>query len=206
MDKQEFIGKAVDELKGIWCSPSLTTSWYIMSGGVMANKNYDETFTREEFEKRARELGWINGYKYGVEYETNGNKPDLPDDVRIEWINGDRDDWAGNCTVRSLNWAGNPLCMPVEKFRIVDERYKPVYFKCTGKPSVDGGKPVEVDQVQDDKPKKDLSDAIFAMLDAVDVLIDAGEIKHARQLKDAANVIQAKQKQKLADEKKKEVC
>ena len=57
-------------------------------------------------------------------------------------------------------------------------------------------------QAQDEKPKKDLSDAIFAMLDAVDVLIDAGENEYARQLKDAAGVMQAKQRQRLADEEK----
>lgn len=55
---------------------------------------------------------------------------------------------------------------------------------------------------QTEKPKKDLSDAIFAMLEAVDALIGAGENEYARQLKDAAGVMQAKQRQKLADEEK----
>lgn len=28
--------------------------------------------------------GFINGYRWGVEYPTNGKKPDLPDDIYID--------------------------------------------------------------------------------------------------------------------------
>lgn len=57
-------------------------------------------------------------YIYGVECPTNGQKPDLPDDVMVEQF------WRGHWlkTVRAcgewLGWAG------VSAFRIVDERYK----------------------------------------------------------------------------------
>lgn len=59
-------------------------------------------------------------YEYGVEYPTNGQKPDLPDDVVVkvsvkfqyghtgEFEIGERNNWAFT-----------------ESFRIVDERYKP---------------------------------------------------------------------------------
>lgn len=60
-------------------------------------------------------------YKYGVEYPTNGVKPDLPDDVLVcfkddEGIwdpNGDRAVW-------KWNWLGSSA------FSITDERYMPV--------------------------------------------------------------------------------
>lgn len=58
-------------------------------------------------------------YEYGVEYPTNGQKPDLPDDVLVE-----ASDIAGNWAVlmvkvRRLDWS------LIKSFRIVDERYKP---------------------------------------------------------------------------------
>lgn len=64
-------------------------------------------------------------YEYGKEYETNGEKPDLPGDVEVEWWNRQRKNWTGMVTVDSLNWAGDKISRPVERFRIVDERYKP---------------------------------------------------------------------------------
>lgn len=65
-------------------------------------------------------------YEYGVEYETNGEKPDLPDDVLIQQFHNGA--WVGEL----CRWA--PIAKPVSdwmlwnnvtKFRIVDERYKP---------------------------------------------------------------------------------
>lgn len=80
---------------------------------------FGEEFSVEYFEKRARELGWINGYKWGVEYATNGKKPDLPDGVRVQ--RKFTDCWS-NCTFPHStykDWG------EVTAFRIVDERYKP---------------------------------------------------------------------------------
>lgn len=131
MDKQELIDKAVDEWSGVFKPMSPLVYWYGENGNYgacvdPALVDRKILFTKEEFTNRARELGWINGYKYGVEYETSGKKPDLPDDVHIEWINNERDAWVSNCTVGSLNWTGNPFCMHVKKFRIIDQRFKPV--------------------------------------------------------------------------------
>src|SRR5690554_515402 len=78
--------------------------------------------TRAEFEQRAKELGWINGYKWGVEYETNGEKPDLPDGVLVEykskWVGWVRYD-DGHDTVENWAWENSTA------FKIYDERYKP---------------------------------------------------------------------------------
>lgn len=79
----------------------------------------NDNFSLDYIAQRARELGWCNCYKYGVEYETNGKKPDLPDDLIIEHsVFGNFEE-----PVRAgliVSWGR------IDKFRIVDERYKPV--------------------------------------------------------------------------------
>lgn len=68
--------------------------------------------------------GYINGYRWGVEYLTNGKRPDLADDAIIRY-------WIGECIsdeakVASLNWSQNTgECYPIIKFKITDQRYKP---------------------------------------------------------------------------------
>jgi hypothetical protein len=79
-------------------------------------------FTSEAFDQRAKELGWINGYKWGVEYPTNGKTPDLPDDVLFQWKNSFAE--TGASFSGRLDWRIGKS-MEVVKFRIVDERYKP---------------------------------------------------------------------------------
>ena len=60
-------------------------------------------------------------YEYGVEYETNGEKPNLPDDVLVNvMFNGKWKDWGNYC-----NSVGVWVWSESDKFRIVDERYKP---------------------------------------------------------------------------------
>ena len=59
-------------------------------------------------------------YEYGVEYPTNGVKPDLPDDVLVEQYSLADNKWHKGCA--SLwNWDAKTIV----KFRIVDQRYKP---------------------------------------------------------------------------------
>lgn len=93
-----------------------TTKVMQMSHGPYTHK-FDYVCNQEEFEIRAPELGWINGYKYGVEYPTNGKKPDLPDDVEVKVFNGDF--WLVSWSVGNFQW--DYVC----KFRIADERYEP---------------------------------------------------------------------------------
>lgn len=66
-------------------------------------------------------------YQYGVEYETNGEKPDLPGDVVIECFDG-VGWWGGYNYLTESNLTPNELTFKgcvTKKFRIVDKRYKP---------------------------------------------------------------------------------
>lgn len=62
-------------------------------------------------------------YKYGVEYPNNGNRPDLPSDVTIQWRG--LGPWSMSY-VGILNWSLLGEHTKVKFFRIVDQRYKPV--------------------------------------------------------------------------------
>jgi hypothetical protein len=126
MNKQELIDKAVHELKGVLRNHKD----YFFNLGIMQLYFPEGSFstmpvcTTEEFQQRARELGYINGYRWGVEYPTNGEKPDLPDDVDIQYWTSEFGRHAAN--VISLNWSHDyDKCYPAIKFKITDERYKP---------------------------------------------------------------------------------
>jgi hypothetical protein len=67
-----------------------------------------------EFEQKAKEMGYVNGYRYGVEYKTNGKRPDLDGDIIVK-----ADDDPSADEVESWEW-----CL-VRSFRITDLRYKP---------------------------------------------------------------------------------
>ena len=56
-------------------------------------------------------------YEYGVEYVTNGKKPDLPGDVLVRVMFGR--EWTDAAIVDAWIWDES------RKFRIMDERYKP---------------------------------------------------------------------------------
>jgi hypothetical protein len=63
--------------------------------------------------------GFISGYRWGVEYPTNGSKPDLPDDVIIQLS-------APMCRGSLSVFAGSAMCAAKgATFKIIDERYKP---------------------------------------------------------------------------------
>jgi len=127
MNKQELIDNAVHTLGGAWpskhesCKHLLDVTskdiWHCSSCsfGSICNK--------EEFQQRARELGYINGYRWGVEYQTNGDMPDLPDDVEINCYHDK--EWHST-KVHNIYW-GSDCCFSsvVTKFKITDERYKP---------------------------------------------------------------------------------
>lgn len=123
MTKQELIDKYIETLGG---KVRNHADLHIVNGHIYLwypeGSLYKEHMcTVEEFEQRARELGWINGYKWGVEYETNGKKPDLDDDVQVEQYSVADNRWNAG-TVSLWNWGARSII----KFRIVDERYKPV--------------------------------------------------------------------------------
>lgn len=133
-ERLPLIDAAIDELGGKWPNSDydiesylvkLDTGTYVLTAGLVSDPRCN-ICNRTQFEKRAKELGYINGYEYGVEYKNNGEKPDLPDDVLIQQFHNGA--WVGELS------RGAPIAKPVSdwmmwsdvtKFRIVDERYKP---------------------------------------------------------------------------------
>lgn len=78
---------------------------------------------RNTLEKRPEQKADpLNGYKFGVEYQADGKKPNLPDDVVL-----------GIFTVRILEWQESKVCdciwdakaNPITAFKITDSRYRP---------------------------------------------------------------------------------
>jgi hypothetical protein len=82
---------------------------------------------KQDFQQRARELGCVNGYRWGVEYPTNGKKPDLPDDV-VVYARNYGDACGKGSEVNSFYWPD------YYKFKIVDDRYKPADTSYLDKP------------------------------------------------------------------------
>ena len=139
MNKQELIDEAVEELNGILPDSIYGKKWsdlgydghvyLIYNGSISLHKvkkfikESQEICTAEEFQQRAKELGWVNGYKWGVEYPTNGKKPHLPDGLFVEVVY-EYGTWSDPVRM-SKNWFWGTL----SAFRIVDERYKPVEQK-----------------------------------------------------------------------------
>ena len=145
MDKQELIDKAVEQFGGVWPKFNwdevgaskhaiVQTIKYwddededithqvgeIQKGGTKFDKDYTRLVClRREFEQRASELGWVNGYKWGVEYPTNGKKPDLPDGTEVRRKFKNTKVWKQfSVKCNEHDWD----C--VSSFRIEDERYK----------------------------------------------------------------------------------
>jgi hypothetical protein len=77
--------------------------------------------TKEQFLQRAKELGFVGKYRWGVEYATEGKKPDLPDDVLVsvagKFINGNW--YMYEFSTIGVDWDD---CI---KFKIIDQQYKP---------------------------------------------------------------------------------
>ena len=139
MNKQEILDSAVHTLGGKWPNvfnmPTKRTSidgFYITGCGTITHKDHCEWFKEYEFENRARELGYINGYRWGVEYPTNGMKPDLPDDVVIAIEPSDNE-----CLICGIVCVLNSQGFFSDKnsaLKITDERYKPVDTSYLDKP------------------------------------------------------------------------
>lgn len=156
MDKQELIDKAIEDLKGVLpedgmylllCKQSVDeykAGQYAAGNSARPHESYwDVICTTEKFTTRASELGWINGFQWGVEYPTNGKKPDLPDYVYVDVkCHSIKNEWKGytDLKVSGVCWC-NPgrYEVPAVSFRIIDSRYKPKEPESHGKPSVDGG-------------------------------------------------------------------
>jgi hypothetical protein len=133
MNKQELIDKGITEVSGIWpiARKDVNVAGLYKSDTGVFDKSASGKYgysgwdvSKEEFQNRARELGWINGYQWGVEYPTNGKKPDLPDDLIVRYWTDD--DSGGITKISGLDWSyDNSDCHPINSFKITDARYKP---------------------------------------------------------------------------------
>jgi hypothetical protein len=102
------------ELSGVL--PDYTTEKYVIAKDALYVPFVKESVicTRERFQQRAKELGFVGRYRWGVEYKTDGKRPDLADDVVVCIESGSMHD-----SIDGWKW---PL---IGSFRIVDDRYKP---------------------------------------------------------------------------------
>jgi len=121
---KEALDKAVIGLKGKWPTSDCSYMQSFISEKEYGLNNYNAEGTfcnRDQFTQRSKELGFINGYRWGVEYQTNGKRPDLADDVVVhvsaKIIKG------SSCfyiyEVASVDWPYS------SSFKITDQRYKP---------------------------------------------------------------------------------
>jgi hypothetical protein len=100
--------------------------------------------SKEQFQQRVKELGFVGRYRWGVEYKTDGKRPELADDVVVDIrINNDfhENGWRslrGHATysVDAILWDEE-----VTAFKITDQRYKPQDTSYLDKPegSLDNG-------------------------------------------------------------------
>jgi len=153
--------------------------------------------TRAEFEQRAKELGFINGYRWGVEYATNGKRPELEDDVEVKWfscVNGFVATGFGK--VNSIEWSANPesLFHEVNKFTIVDQRYKPQDARYPQTPPVD-----TVEEVA----HGDLSYLSIAISDAMNAAVEAGKVDIAKRFQEINKDVLAEAIKRKAELEKK---
>jgi len=115
---KQILEDIVDTYNGVWSAPSFHMVYTCGGGGG----GVSVTITKERFEDTAERMGYINGYKWGVEYPTYGKKPDIMDDVLVEFKNIDFK-WESygheSDAVESWLWENSVA------FKIYDERYKP---------------------------------------------------------------------------------
>ena len=130
----EALDKAVIELSGLW-PDSKTCSKHEKIGeftgnsgnGIIQIKFGEEYIEKPEFTQHAKELGFINGYRWGVEYETNGKRPELADDVVVSCkiFNTNHIRNKHEQKVDFWDWDIRDMSSDIESFRITDQRYKP---------------------------------------------------------------------------------
>lgn len=100
-------------------------------------------------------------YEWGVEYPTNGVKPDLPDDVVVDIKINNRaykNQWRSKSgQVRNIAWDDE-----VTEFRVVDGRYKPEIILPDLNPGKSAPKPVGfIDQAIRAEAKR-INEALYA--------------------------------------------
>jgi len=138
------------------------------------------------------ELGYINGYRWGVEYLNNDKKPDLPEDTSVQVRNDIYAFWTCG-QVGGLSWSN------VFKFKITDERYKPadtIYLSVSDIPeSMSNTENVSVDQIAQAKKEFARMSTAFQdlMQESFDKVIARMEEKHKAEA-EKKRVVDAAQK------------
>jgi hypothetical protein len=180
---------AVVELGGV-LNDNHEHMWRDMSGNRVFELRNGEfaKFTGVIFEQRAKELGFINGYRWGVKYKTNGNKPDLSGDLSIEWF-GDGE-WEKS-KIDHLNWSiDNPDLTIIESFRIIDQRYKPIDTSYLDKP---------------DSSLDNEAELSIAIADAMNAAVSYGQVEIAKRLQEINKDVLAEANKRKAEAEKKRV-
>lgn len=148
MDKQVLIDKAIEDLEGNLpkFSTGLVTTCDCWCGapamkGFVEPRKFEHVIGKgawkvicdaKDFEGRAKELGWVNGYLWGREYPTNGKKPDLPDDCEYHVKFNGMSKFDSICRT---NKTWKTIWESVQYFKIVGDRYKPKQPESNSKPS-----------------------------------------------------------------------
>jgi hypothetical protein len=127
---------AVIELNGVWPSAIDYMTKFEGKNDWRCARSPENGFyicTRDQFQQRAKELGFVGKYRWGVEYATNGKKPDLADDVQVTLTLNSFN--INHVAAGDANWSGGM------KFKITDQRYKPADTSYLDKPdsSIDNG-------------------------------------------------------------------
>jgi len=112
MTFKQLVDKYIIHQNGIWQFTDVESINVVMylEGTI--------SLTKEYFEQRAKELGFVGKYRWGVEYATEGNELDLPKGTKIKGV--------CYCGKTFSNHEAQWLHFGfVESFTITDERYKP---------------------------------------------------------------------------------
>ena len=147
--RDKLLDEAVHTFRGLWPNDMMIEEkknrngffYLVAQGKLLYHTLYDYGFNDAEFKSRAKELGHINGYRWGVEYLTNGKKPDLMEDVLIDAkCEKGTNEWLGwtDMEVSDAAWSDRVNAVPVSSFKIIDPRYKPKDTSYLDKPTVVG--------------------------------------------------------------------
>lgn len=116
---------AVIELNGVW-----SFKFDELVTFEMSQPPKRLVYSKLQFQQRAKELGFINGYRWGIEYKTDGKRPDLPGDVGVSAVGKTYYSFANNP-------AGGVLWGKADKFIISDPRHKPADTSYLEKPALE---------------------------------------------------------------------
>lgn len=138
-ERLQMIDEAINSKRGTWNSffdyllistdhnkvkgKGVYTEVSTLEKAKAAYPYWEYVCSKEEYLQRAKELGWVNGYRWGVVYKNENHGKDLPVDLEISitlpnWF-GPGSVWLTGCNPTNLQDS------PAYCFKITDERYKP---------------------------------------------------------------------------------